>query len=116
MRPKALCVQLPLRLTPRSNRTCLRFHMWKGLAKFVAVTLICVVALVVAAARQPNLDDGALVVSVLVPTDEVHLATLFRNPDIQLAVIAFTCMLVTCAVHNSHLLPSCKFKRCKHGF
>jgi hypothetical protein len=32
--------------------------MRRDIAKFVLVTLICVVALVIAAAQQPSFDDG----------------------------------------------------------
>ena len=65
--------------------------MRKDLAKFVVVTLICMVALVVASAQQPNLDGIPILI------DEAYLASL-RNRDIQLAVIAFACMLVSCAL------------------
>ena len=63
--------------------------MWKGLAKFVAVTLICMAALVVAAAQQPNLDG------VLILPNEAYLTEL-RNRDILHALIAFACMLASC--------------------
>jgi hypothetical protein len=65
--------------------------MRKDLAKFVVVTLICVVALAVIQAQQPNLDG------VLIIDTEASLAAL-ENQEILHALIVFACMLASCAL------------------